>query len=52
MPANSMLGPVGSSFVADAGAFFNFNDKRIMNTISIENIPDHGVLASIYPGRV
>ncbi|KAF8812155.1 hypothetical protein BYT27DRAFT_7160196 [Phlegmacium glaucopus] len=41
MPANATLGPVGSSFAADAGALFNFDNKRITNTISIENIPDH-----------
>lgn len=51
MPANATLGPVGSSFAADAGALFNFNNKRITNTISIENIPDHGELASTYPER-
>lgn len=42
MHANPALGPVGSSFAADAGALFSSNNKRITNTISIENIPDHG----------
>ena len=42
MPTNATLGAVGSSFAADPGALFDFNDKRIINTISIENIPDHG----------
>lgn len=48
LPTNATLGAVGSSFAADAGALFNFNDKRITNTISIENIPDHGELACTY----
>jgi hypothetical protein len=45
MPASATLGLVGSSFAADTSALFNFNNKRITNTISIENIPDHGELA-------
>lgn len=47
--ANTTLCAVGSSFAADAGALFNFNDKRIISTISIENIPDHGELTCIPP---
>lgn len=39
MPANATL---GTTFATDTGALFNFNNKRITNTISIENIPDHG----------
>ena len=48
VPTNATLGTVGSSFAADAGSLFNFNDKRIINTISIEDIPDHGELACTY----
>jgi hypothetical protein len=49
MPASATLGLVGSSFAAEPVALFNFNNKRITNTISIENIPDHGELACTYP---
>ena len=51
VPTNAMLGAIGSSFAADASALFNFGDKRIINTISIENIPDHGELACAYVHR-
>ena len=51
VPTNVTLGAVGSSFAADAGALFNFNDKHITNTISIENIPDHGEMACTYLHR-
>ena len=51
VPTNATFGAVGSSIAADAGALFNLNDKRIINTISIENIPDHGELACSYLHR-
>ena len=49
VPTNATLGAIGSSFAADAGSLFNFNGKHIFNTISIENIPDHGELVCALP---